>query len=156
MLGVAMWRFAATACRGFRRGGLPSPRSSSSAFMTTSRHFHQMIRTTRHRDTRRRQPITWSALSPLVLPDLPEGIGRRLVEEHLLDPLRFWLPVPPPSVSAADNKFSTRDRFLFLRRYWRGPTWINAAWLGVAGPREARLSRRGRRTGQANRWRRFA
>jgi glycogen debranching enzyme len=22
-----------------------------------------------------------------------------------------------------------RDRFLGLRRYWRGPTWINAAWL---------------------------
>ncbi len=22
-----------------------------------------------------------------------------------------------------------KDRFLFLRRYWRGPTWVNAAWL---------------------------
>jgi glycogen debranching enzyme len=52
-----------------------------------------------------------------------------MVEEHLLNPRRFWLPVPPPSVSAEDAHFSRRDRLLFLRRYWRGPTWINAAWL---------------------------
>ena len=37
---------------------------------------------------------TWAALAPLALPDLPEEIGRRLVEEHLLDPERYWLPVP--------------------------------------------------------------
>ena len=76
-----------------------------------------------------RRAVTWAALSPLALPDLPEDIGRRLVEEHLLDPDRFWTPVPPPSVSAEDPGFSRSDRFLLLRRYWRGPTWINAAWL---------------------------
>jgi hypothetical protein len=74
-------------------------------------------------------PLTWSALAPLALPDLPEDIGRRLVEEHLLDPTRFWLPFPPPSVSATDPTFSTREGPRGLRRYWRGPTWINAAWL---------------------------
>jgi hypothetical protein len=74
--------------------------------------------------------LTWAALSPLALPDLPEAIARRLVEEHLLDADRFWLPVPPPSVSATDPKFSTDDRgFLRPRRYWRGPTWINSAWM---------------------------
>jgi hypothetical protein len=79
---------------------------------------------------RDRVPLTWTALSPLALPDLPEEIGRRLVEEHLLDPLRFWLPVPPTSVSAEDPAFSLRDRmFPGIRRYWRGPTWINTAWL---------------------------
>ncbi len=72
---------------------------------------------------------TWSAFAPLALPDLPEDIGRRLVEEHLLDPTRFWLEVAPPSVSASERSFSTRDRFLFFRRYWRGPTWVNSAWL---------------------------
>jgi hypothetical protein len=77
----------------------------------------------------RRPAITWSALSPLALPDLPEAIARRLVEEHLLDPKRFWLPVPPPSVSAAERVFSTYDGPARLKRYWRGPTWINAAWL---------------------------
>jgi hypothetical protein len=85
--------------------------------------------------TGRRQPVCWDALSPLALPDLPEAIGRRLVEEHLLDERRFWLPVPPPSVAANDPAFSRRDRFLGLRRYWRGPTWINAAWLVSLGMR---------------------
>jgi hypothetical protein len=77
-----------------------------------------------------RVPLTWTALSPLALPDLPEKIGRRLIEEYLLDPVRFWLPIPPPSVSAEDPAFSLRDRmFPGIRRYWRGPTWINAGWL---------------------------
>jgi hypothetical protein len=90
--------------------------------------FHQIVRGGK-RCRVGDQPLTWAALSPLALPDLPEEIGRRLVEEHLLDPDCFWLPVPPPSVSLSDRCFSRRDRFLFLRRYWRGPTWINAAWL---------------------------
>jgi hypothetical protein len=78
----------------------------------------------------RRPAVTWAALSPLALPDLPDSIGRRLVEEHLLDPLRFWLPVPPPSVSAAEPAFSVDDATIpGIRRYWRGPTWVNAAWL---------------------------
>jgi hypothetical protein len=77
-----------------------------------------------------RCPLTWTALAPLALPDLPPEIGRRMVEEHLLDPGRFWLPVAPPSVDARDPKFSRHDRLLLgIRRYWRGPTWINSAWL---------------------------
>jgi hypothetical protein len=81
-----------------------------------------------------REPaVTWAALSPLALPDLPEHIGRRLVEEHLLDPDRFWLPVPPPSVPATEPSFSRRESVLGIKRYWRGPTWINAAWLVSLG-----------------------
>jgi len=73
---------------------------------------------------------TWSALAPLALPDLPEEIARRLVEEHLLDPRKYWLPFPPTSVSAQEPNFEPRKWKGFLRRlYWRGPTWINAAWL---------------------------
>jgi hypothetical protein len=78
---------------------------------------------------RRQVPVTWAALSPLALPDLPGEIGRRLVEEQLLAPKRFWLPVAPPSVSAQEPAFSRRDRFWGVRRYWRGPTWVNSAWL---------------------------
>jgi hypothetical protein len=72
---------------------------------------------------------TWAALAPLALPDLPEEIGRRLVEEHLLDPRRFWLPVPPPSVAATEATFQSDRSGGLFRRYWRGPSWINAAWL---------------------------
>jgi hypothetical protein len=75
-------------------------------------------------------PLTWTAFAPLALPDLPEEIGRRLVEEHLLDQRKFWLPVAPPSVSAIDPAFTVDDSGpLRTRRYWRGPTWINATWL---------------------------
>jgi mannosylglycerate hydrolase MGH1-like protein len=72
---------------------------------------------------------TWAALAPLALPDLPDAIGRRLVEEHLLDRGRFWLPIPPPSVSAAEPSFEPGRGSGWKRRYWRGPTWVNAAWL---------------------------
>ena len=83
-----------------------------------------------HPRPKRTPARTWAALAPLALPDLPENIGRRLVEEHLLDEKQFWLPVPPPSVPPTDPSFSTRDDgFLWIRRYWRGPTWVNAAWL---------------------------
>ncbi|MGI8427996.1 MAG: MGH1-like glycoside hydrolase domain-containing protein [Solirubrobacteraceae bacterium] len=94
-----------------------------------SGRFAQLSHSGRAVHDRKPEVLTWAALSPLALPDLPEAIGRRLVEEHLLDPAKFWLPVPPPSVSFAEPAFSTNDRFLFLRRYWRGPTWINSAWL---------------------------
>ena len=73
---------------------------------------------------------TIASLSPLALPDLPEEIGRRLVEEHLLDPERFWLPIPPASVPITEPGFSRNDKGgLGQKRYWRGPTWINTAWL---------------------------
>jgi hypothetical protein len=75
-----------------------------------------------------RIPLTVSALAPLALPDLPEAIGRRLVEQHLLSE-RFWTRVAPPSVAIDEPSFSLREHVFGLRRYWRGPTWINTAWL---------------------------
>ncbi len=79
----------------------------------------------------RRPPATTiAALTPLALPDLPDEIGHRLVQEHLLDPTQFWTAVAPPSVSVSDPTFSVRDTGrIHQRRYWRGPTWVNAAWL---------------------------
>lgn len=78
---------------------------------------------------------TIAALSPLALPDLPEEIGRRLVEEHLLKRDRYWTPVPPPSVSAQEPAYEPGGGRGLVRRYWRGPTWINTAWLVWLGLR---------------------
>jgi len=75
-----------------------------------------------------RIPVTWNALSPLALPDLPEAVGHRLVE-YLLDERRFWTAAAPPAVALDEPSFSLAEHFNGLRRYWRGPTWVNSAWL---------------------------
>jgi hypothetical protein len=78
---------------------------------------------------------TIASLAPLALPDLPEEIGQRLVEEHLLDTRRYWTSVPPPSVSAQESSYEPGGGHGLVRRYWRGPTWINTAWLVWMGLR---------------------
>jgi hypothetical protein len=78
---------------------------------------------------------TIASLTPLALPDLPERIGRRLVDEHLLDRRRYWTPVPPPSVSAQEPSYEPGGGRGLVRRYWRGPTWVNTAWLVWLGLR---------------------
>jgi hypothetical protein len=75
---------------------------------------------------------TWSSLAPLALPELPEDAGRRLVEEHLLDERRYRAPVGIPSVSMEEPSF----RAGFQRwRVWRGPSWVNTAYLLLPGMR---------------------
>ena len=71
---------------------------------------------------------TWASLAPLALPGIPEPIRRRLVEEHLLDPRRYRAPTGIPSVALDEPSFKPGfDRF----RCWRGPSWVNTAWLLV-------------------------
>jgi hypothetical protein len=83
---------------------------------------------------------TWASLAPLALPDLPVEIGRRLVE-HLLDPERFWTPVAPPSVSAEEPAYEPGGGRGPIRRYWRGPAWVNSAWLVWLGLRRLAYER---------------
>jgi hypothetical protein len=84
----------------------------------------------------RERPVrvsTWSALAPLALDGLPADVRLRLVEEHLLHPRRYAAPVGIPSVSMEEPAFNPRwDRF----RCWRGPSWMNTAWLLVPALRE--------------------
>ena len=83
----------------------------------------------------RPQALTWASLAPLALPDLPEEIGRRLVEEHLLNEGEFLTPVAPPSVAIGERGYEPSGGRGPIRRYWRGPTWVNSAWMVWLGLR---------------------
>ncbi len=84
------------------------------------------------------RPATWDTLAPLALPDLPDVIADRLIEEVLLAP-RFWDGVPLPAVALDDPAHSSRETWWGRHRHWRGPSWVNSAWLVSLG-----LRRRGR------------
>jgi len=85
------------------------------------------------RDERPVRISTWSSLSPLALCGLPAHVRMRLVEQHLLDERRYLAPVGIPSVSMDELSFNPRwDRF----RTWRGPSWVNVAWLLAPAMRE--------------------
>jgi hypothetical protein len=71
---------------------------------------------------------TWSALSPLALDSLGEDVRRRLVEEHLLDSRRYRVHTGIPSVALEEPEFNP---CFDLWRCWRGPSWVNCAWLLV-------------------------
>lgn len=88
---------------------------------------------------------TWASLAPLALPDLPEAIGRRLVEEHLLDEREFWTPVAPPSVAVDERGYEPDGGHGPIRRYWRGPTWVNSAWMVWLGLRRLGYEQEARR-----------
>ncbi len=76
---------------------------------------------------------TWSSLAPLALPGIPVDVKRRLVEEHLLDARRYRAPVGIPSVSMEEPSYTPHfDRW----RCWRGPSWVNTAWLLTPALRE--------------------
>ncbi len=92
--------------------------------------------------------LTCAALAPLALPDLPEEIGRRLVEEHLLEPER----VPDPGRAALGRRLASPPTNPDggrgpIRRYWRGPTWVNTAWLAWIGLRRLGYEEAARATG---------
>jgi hypothetical protein len=80
---------------------------------------------------RRERPVavsTWSSLAPLALPMLPETVRRRLIEEHLLHPRRYLAACGIPSVALEEPSFKPG---FALWRCWRGPSWLNVAWLLV-------------------------
>src|SRR5207244_3989845 len=76
------------------------------------------VRPTRPAD----RPLTWDTLAPLALPDLPDEIGHRLVDQVLLHP-RFADGVPLASVALDDPAHSSQETFWGRRRHWRGPSW---------------------------------
>ena len=84
------------------------------------------------RDERPVRVSTWSALAPLALDSLPADIRRRIVEEHLLDERRYRAPFGIPSVAMEEPAFTPG---FHMWRCWRGPSWMNTAWLLVPAMR---------------------
>ncbi|HEY7396539.1 MAG TPA: hypothetical protein VH559_16900 [Gemmatimonadaceae bacterium] len=77
---------------------------------------------------------TWAGLAPLAIPGLPRETAHRLIAEHLLDPASFWLRYPVPSTAATERTFVPGElRFLWIERYWRGPTWLFSTWFILQG-----------------------
>ena len=76
---------------------------------------------------------TWSSLAPLALPAMPEEVRRRLVEEHLLHSGRYRVECGIPSVALEEPSF--KPNFAFWQ-CWRGPSWVNTAWLLIPPMRE--------------------
>ncbi len=80
------------------------------------------------------RPRTWDTLAPLALPDLPDEISQRLIAEVLRAP-GFAHGVPLPAVALDDRTHSARSTWWGLHRHWRGPSWVNSAWLVWLGLR---------------------
>jgi hypothetical protein len=70
-----------------------------------------------------------AGLLPLILPDLPGDVADRLIDTAVT---RFGLYAGlPPSYAPGGPAFERT-------RYWRGPAWINTAWLLWHGLRQRR------------------
>lgn len=96
--------------------------------------FHDDVRGAARPTDPRRRPVTWDSLAALALPDLPDPIARRLVDEMLLHP-RFHRGIPLPAVALDDPAHSSRETWWGRHRHWRGPSWVNSAWLVALGLR---------------------
>ncbi len=64
----------------------------------------------------------WQGIAPIALPDLPQHIARRLLDDWVLAENRFHPPHPVPSVSMSDPRFQRGDGRI-VPHYWRGPSW---------------------------------
>lgn len=85
-------------------------------------------------DGERLMVSTWAGLATLALENLPTDIGHRIVREHLLNPTCFWLEYPVPSIAACEPAFVPgSNRYLWIERYWRGPTWLFSSWFLMRG-----------------------
>jgi hypothetical protein len=110
--------------------------------------FADDVRNARHPTAVRDRPATWDTLAPLALPDLPDAIAHRLIDDVLRAP-RFADGIPLPAVALDDPTHSTKETFaLGLHRHWRGPSWVNSAWLVSLGLRRLGLDDEADRMGR--------
>jgi hypothetical protein len=118
--------------------GRPSltPRIVERLYDEDSGRFYDDVRHAARPTPGAQRPRTWDTLAPLALPDLPEPIARRLIDEVLRGP-GYAGAVPLPAVEIDDPAHSSRETFGVLKRHrhWRGPSWVNSTWLVCLGLR---------------------
>lgn len=67
---------------------------------------------------------TISDLTPLVA-GIPNEAQAALMVSRIMDPAKYNTLIPFPSVA--------RDEKIFVKDMWRGPVWVNMAYLGILG-----------------------
>ena len=110
----------------------------------------------RRRAARRSSPGPRSRRSPC--PTCPRRSAGAWSRSTCSTSSEFLTPVAPPSVAASEPSYEPGGSRGPIRRYWRGPTWVNSAWLVWLGLRRlgyeeaaARLARWPDRRGRARR-----
>ena len=71
------------------------------------------------------RPLAFEGIFPLVVGAATEEQARRVIDENLLQPTRFFSEHPIPSVAVGDPKFELR--------MWRGPTWNSMTYWAAQG-----------------------
>ena len=117
----------------------PTPALIERLYDPARGRFADAVRGAVHPTPPERRPVTWDTLAPLALPDLPDAIAQRLVDEVLRAP-RFADGVPLPAVALDDPTHSSREVWGGRHRHWRGPSWVNSAWLVSLGLRRLGLA----------------
>ena len=71
------------------------------------------------------RPAAFEGMWPLVTGIATPAQARRVIDEWLLDPRRFFSPHPVATVGVSDPKFSLR--------MWRGPAWNSMTYWAARG-----------------------
>jgi len=71
------------------------------------------------------RPLAFEGMFPMVVGAATEEQARRVIEENLLEPTRFFAKHPIASVAVSDPKFELR--------MWRGPTWNSMTYWAARG-----------------------
>jgi hypothetical protein len=75
---------------------------------------------------------TISSLMPIILSSIDEFRVKRLVKDHLYNPMEFWLAYPVPVDPRSSGQVTVKTDFV-----WRGlQTWILPTWYIVRGLRK--------------------
>ena len=72
-----------------------------------------------------RRRLAFEGLFPLVAGAATAEQARRVIDENLLDPGRFFAPHPISTVALSDPRFE--------QRMWRGPTWNSMTYWAALG-----------------------